>query len=224
MTYVVITFIVLLFLNIYCSEISQMVFYGNKQNAMLEKALLTSADLERLDVMTPANVAATVDKIGNLNLTRLIITDESGIIIYDSTPKGEKYALLPQVVSALNGIDTFTWHYRDGIIQAEAAVPIINYETLAGCVYMMEYDSEQGLLIKSLQNNTLQRLIETCGWYAFELLALYGRYRACNCTLLASAIGHNHNLLQLIYIEFKGYIMPDALLFRRDDPLSRLIA
>ena len=171
MTYVVITFIVLLFLNLYCSEISQMVFYGNKQNAMLEKALLTATDIERLDVMTPANVAAAVEKIGNLNLTRLIVTDESGLIIYDSASKGERYALLPQIIGALNCVDTFTWHYQDGVIQAEAAVPIINYDTVAGCVYMMEYDTEQGLLIKSLQNNIfiITLVLEICV-LAFSLI------------------------------------------------------
>ncbi len=153
MTYVVITFIVLLFLNIYCSEISQMVFYGNKQNSMLEKALLTATDVGRLEVMTPASVQAVVEKVSNLNQTRLIVTDDSGYIIYDTVGSGEKYALLPQVVSALNWMDTFTWHYDQGVIRAEVAVPVVNYDTVAGCVYIMEHDTENGMLIQSLQNN-----------------------------------------------------------------------
>jgi signal transduction histidine kinase len=36
-----------------------------------------------------------------------------------------------------------------------AAVPVYSYGTLIGCAYMMEYDNEQGALIKSLQTNTL---------------------------------------------------------------------
>ena len=36
-----------------------------------------------------------------------------------------------------------------------AAVPIYSYGTLFGCAYMMEFDNEQGALIKSLQVNTL---------------------------------------------------------------------
>ena len=101
MTYVVITFIVLLFLNIYCNQISQMVFYGNKQSAMLEKALLTAADIEQLEVMTTENIKSVVEKISNLNQTRLIVTDDKGLIIYDTLGGGNKYALLPQIVSAL---------------------------------------------------------------------------------------------------------------------------
>ena len=164
MTYVVITFIVLLFLNIYCNQISQMVFYGNKQSAMLEKALLTATDIEQLEVMNPANVQSVVEKISNLNQTRLIVTDDKGLIIYDTMGGKETYALLPQIVSALRNIDTFTWHYADGVIQSEVAVPVVNYDTVAGCVYIMEYDEENGMLIKSLQDNIfiVTMILEIC--------------------------------------------------------------
>ena len=39
MTYVVITFVVLLILNIYCSNVSQMVFYQSKEASMIEYCL-----------------------------------------------------------------------------------------------------------------------------------------------------------------------------------------
>ncbi len=164
MTYVVITFIVLLFLNIYCSEISQMVFYGNKQNSMMEKGLLAATDIGRLEVMTPATVQATVEKMANLNQTRMIVTDDSGLIIYDTLSSGENYALLPQIVSALNSKDVFTWHYSDGLIRAEVAIPITNYDAVAGCVYIVEHDTNNGALIQSLQSNIfiITLVLELC--------------------------------------------------------------
>ena len=153
MTYVVITFVVLLFLNIYCSEISQMVFYGNKQTAMLEKAQLAANELEALEIMTASTVKQALGVINDKSLARLIVTDHSGRVIYDSVDSKTKYALIPQVICALDRVDIFTWHYDTGVIQAEAAVPLINYNMVAGCLYIMEYDTEQGKLISTLANN-----------------------------------------------------------------------
>jgi signal transduction histidine kinase len=153
MTYVVITSIVLLFLNIYCSEISQMVFYGNKQTAMLEKAHLAANELESLEIMTASSVKQALNVIDDQNLARLIVTDHSGKVIYDSVDSNTKYAFMPQIISALERVDIFTWHYDGGVIQAEAAVTIINYNMVAGCLYIMEYDTEQGKLISGLETN-----------------------------------------------------------------------
>jgi signal transduction histidine kinase len=153
MTYVVITLIVLVFLNIYCSEISQMVFYGNKQSSMLEKAQLAAHELESLDIMTTNNVKQALNVIDDKNLARIIVTDHSGKVIYDSVDPNTQYALMPQIISALDSIDIFTWHYDSGVIQAEAAVTIVNYDMVAGCLYIMEYDTEQGKLISTLETN-----------------------------------------------------------------------
>ena len=153
MTYVVITFVVLLFLNIYCSEISQLVFFGSKQTAVLEKALLLSKEIGNLEVMTPSGIEAAIAKIGDATMTRLVVTDDSARIIYDTLSGGEEYILLPQIIRALDCVDTFTCHYFDGVIQSQVAVPVVNYNTVSGCVYLLEYDQEQGALIQTLQRN-----------------------------------------------------------------------
>ena len=153
MTYVVITFVVLFILNIYCSEISQLVFFGSKQTAILEKALLLSNEISNLEIITPDGIEAAIAKLGEFNMTRLIVTDDSARIIYDTFSSTEEYILLPQVIKALDCVDTFTCYYVDGVIQSEAAVPLVNYTTVSGCVYLLEYDREQGSLIQSLQRN-----------------------------------------------------------------------
>jgi signal transduction histidine kinase len=89
-------------------------------------------------------------------VNRLVITDSSGVSIYDSADNSQvgKYMMLPEIIQSLGGYDVFSWNYHDGAMQSRAATPIMSYDTLIGCVYMMEYDTEQGALIKSLQNNT----------------------------------------------------------------------
>ena len=50
MTYVVITFVVLVILNIYCSITCQNLFYQGKKDSMIEKCLLVSDEIAGLDV------------------------------------------------------------------------------------------------------------------------------------------------------------------------------
>ena len=72
--------------------------------------------------------------------------------------------ILPEIVQALESNDVFSWNYQDGAMQSRAATPITSYDTLIGCVYMMEYDAEQGALIQTLQKNTfyISLILEIC--------------------------------------------------------------
>ncbi len=153
MTYVVITVLVLLFLNFYCSAISKRLFYESKQSSMLEKAQLTANEIGSAEVLTPAAAAAAVNRIDSLKVTRLVVTDARGLIIYDSEggTGSPTFALFPQILYALGGNDIFSWHYHEGTMRSEAAVPIVSYDSISGCVYMMEHDADQGMLIQSLQ-------------------------------------------------------------------------
>ena len=155
MLYVCITFAVLLFLNIYCSSIIQQLIYQGKETSMLEKAQLTASEITSNDVVNTSTVTATVTGMDSLLVTRLVVTDHMGGILYDTTGAASvgDYALFPEVVSALQGNDIFTWNYRSGTMESRAAIPIMSYGTLIGCVYMMEFDTTQGALIASLEKN-----------------------------------------------------------------------
>ncbi len=170
MAYVVITFLVLLFLNVYCSEISMKLFYSNKESSMLEKSQLTANEIGNLDVLNPAVIEETIDRVGSLRFTRLLVADANGKIIYDSLDSSG-YALFPQILTALSGKDVFTWHYYDGIMRSVVATPIYQYDAVSGCVYMMEFDREQGQLMQSLQHNILiVSLVLELGLLLFAIL------------------------------------------------------
>lgn len=158
MIYVVLTLVVLLFLNIYSSQTSQKLFYQSKETSMVEKCLLASSEIGNLDVMSYSTVARKIAQLDSLRMTRLVVTDQTGMVIYDSTApqKAEgSYALLPEVVTALEHKDVFSWNYHDGVMLSRAATPIMSSGTLVGCVYMLEADAAQGEMIRSLQNNIL---------------------------------------------------------------------
>lgn len=126
---------------------------------MLEKCQLASDEVANLDVLNPSTVQDLVEQMESLKVTRMIVTDKSGIALYDSHRTAEgSYALLPEIMKAMEGKgnNVFSWRFRDGIIDSRAATPIVYYGTIIGCVYMTEYDSSQGALISSLQINVLQ--------------------------------------------------------------------
>ena len=157
MTYVLITLVVLIMLNFYCSSASQMIFYQSKKTAMTEKCQLASHEIGQLEVLNADTIRSILEQMGNLNITRVIVADQNGRAVYDSqgSPTGS-YVLLPEIVQALKGNDVFSWHYHSGTIQAQAAIPTLYNGTTIGCVYMREYDPQQGKLILSLQNTVLQ--------------------------------------------------------------------
>lgn len=160
MTYVAITTVVLLVLNIYCSKISQRLFYESKEASMIEKCQLASDEIASLDVLNTSTVAGVVDQMESLKVSRLIVTDQTGLALYDSSGSGlGQYILLPEIIHAVLGNDVFTWQYRDGTMVSRAATPIFYYGTIVGSVYMTEYDVAQGAVIQQLLNTILQLTI-----------------------------------------------------------------
>ncbi len=150
-----VTFVVLLFLNVYSSGTSQQLIYQSKDAAMIEKCQLAAAEISSLEVLNPSTASAAVSQMGTLRVTRLVITNHLGAVMYDSLGEANSgtYALFPEVVQAMEGYDVIYCQYKDGTIQSYAATPVYTYGALTGCIYMMEYDAEQGALIKSLQQN-----------------------------------------------------------------------
>ena len=159
MTYVAITLIVLLFLNIYCSYASQRLFYTSKEASMIEKCQLASDEISNLEVLNTSTITGIVNQMESLVVTRLIVTDLNGVALYDSSQTAVgRYVLFPEILRAMEdtGNDVFSWQYHDGIMDSRAATPIVYYGTIIGCVYMTEHDTSQGALIQSLQVTVLR--------------------------------------------------------------------
>lgn len=175
MTYVAITFIVLLILNYLSFTTSQQLFYKSKQASMIEKCQLASDEISTLDVLNPSTVSGVVSQMESLKVTRLIVTDQAGVTLYDN---GNVWTglrvLFPEVLEALEGNDVFSGRFRDGAMVTCAATPIFYYGTLIGCVYMTEYDTEQGELLQTLQS-TIFQLTVILEFFVIVFSLLYSR-------------------------------------------------
>ncbi len=119
--------------------------------------MLTAEEMGNADVLTAESATETIARLGGPGATRLVVTDTAGRVLYDSVgsaPAGS-YALFPQIISALRGKDVFTWHYSSGVIRAETAIPIVSYNSISGCLYMMDQDAYSGRFIQTLQGGIL---------------------------------------------------------------------
>ena len=153
--YVLITLAVLLFLNFYCSETTEQIFHQGKKTAILEKCRLAASEFSELDVLNQNVIEKTILEMPSLSTTRIVVTDSMGSLIFDSTKSAQPgtLMLLPEIVESLPGNDVFSWSYNNGVMASRAAVPIMSYGNLTGCVYIMERDTSQGTLMQSLQRN-----------------------------------------------------------------------
>ena len=148
---------VLIFLNIFCTRLSQRLFYENKEQAMIEKCQLASDELSTLEVWNHATVSGVLGQLESLRASRLVVTDSTGLCIYDSLDASlGRYMLLPEIMGACQGNDVFTWRYHGGAMVSRAATPIVDFGTVAGCVYITEFDTAQGAVIDLLLQTILR--------------------------------------------------------------------
>ena len=105
LTYVVITFIVLLMLNIYISTTSQKVFRNSKETSLLEKCRLASTEIAGLDILNFYTVSQAVSDMVVLSDMHMVVTNQSGMEIYNSEEMEctRSYSLFPEIAQALQG-------------------------------------------------------------------------------------------------------------------------
>ena len=155
--YVAVTLVVLVFLNIYCSTVSKKLIYQSKEHSLVEKCSLASDELGSLAQLDGASISRVLEKMGSLTVTRLIVSDERGLGLYDSAgTAARQQILLPEVLHALDGTNVFNGDYKKGVIICRAATPIIHDEKIVGSVYMTEYDPVRGALVKGLRLHIFQ--------------------------------------------------------------------
>lgn len=157
MVYIIITFVVLVLLNLYSSRACQRTFYQSKRSTMITKTQLMANALGKLDTLDEDTIGQTMEGLTGLDVDLLVVTDQTGKVLYrtnDTTP-AELTPLLEEVPKAMEGYDLFQWDYKNNVTRSEAAIPLISQGFTVGCIYTMETDPDQGALISSLQQTIL---------------------------------------------------------------------
>ena len=133
--------------------------FRSKENALQNSVSVMVYSLSGLDRLTEENVAAAMAVVEETGISRILVTDDAGKILYDTRETGSavgEYAVYTEVVQALLGNDTFTCSYQGSAFRSRASSPVLYQNRIIGAVYAYEYDREQGALLEGLQYNLLR--------------------------------------------------------------------
>ncbi|MBQ9346369.1 MAG: HAMP domain-containing histidine kinase, partial [Oscillibacter sp.] len=150
---------VLLILNTYPLLVSENMVFRSKEASMLSSVSMMVSSLSGLDRLTGENVAAAMAGVEEGGLSRVLVSDSAGKILYDTRETGEAvgdYVLYAELVQALLGNDAFSCIYRKGAFRSRAAEPVLYRNQIIGAVYAYEYDRTQAALLLDLQRNLLR--------------------------------------------------------------------
>ena len=163
MSYLVIFAVVLVLLNTYPVIASQELLVNSKRDSLKNQAAVMGSALMELETLSADQVSRVMTMLDSMGLDRILVTDPSGLILYDSTRKTDEeeqnqeeryeYALFQEIVSALWGNDVFYSRYEDSKLISTAASPIMYRGVIIGAIYILEIDEAQGTLLLNLQQN-----------------------------------------------------------------------
>ena len=159
LSYIAVIAAVLLLLNTYPLLVSEDLVFRSKETTMQGSVSVMVYSLAGLDRLNQENVAAAMAVVEETGLSRVLVTDSAGQVLYDTRETlgaVGKYTFYSEIVQALEGYDAFSCSYRDGAFRSRAASPVLYQNRIVGSVYAYEYDTEQAELLEGLQSNLLK--------------------------------------------------------------------
>lgn len=159
LSYILIIAAVLLLLNSYPLLVSEDMVFRSKVNTMQSSVSVMVYSLSGLDRLNEENVAAAMAVVEETGLSRILVTDEAGRVLYDTRETGSAvgdYVFFSEIVQALLGYDASSCVYRNGAFRSRASSPVLYRDQIIGAVYAYEYDTGQAALLVGLQNNLLK--------------------------------------------------------------------
>ena len=190
LTYLLVVAAIVLVLNTYPLLMAQNMVFASKETTLKRQALTIGTALAVSESLTEEGVGQAMALLEDLQVTRVLVTDGTGRILYDSSTLNNRqgdYALMGEVVAALRGEDVFRSEYRDEAFRSRAAVPVTYRGVSLGVVYLYEYDTEQAEVLQSIQDNLVYISVVICV-VALLLDLVLAKALTRNTSLLLGAI------------------------------------
>lgn len=188
-TFLVLIAALLIMLNTYPTIVSRDLVFSSKQTSLQSQASVMSSALATPDDLNSETVDDVVSLLDLRNLTRVIVTDENALILYDTDkydPSEGRYALFSEISRALSGKAVCYSVYDGKAFRTCEAMPIVRGGITTGAVYLYEYDSEQAQLISQIQVN-LRNISLVLAVAAVVLMLIFSRALTIRITELAKA-------------------------------------
>ena len=145
-------------LNTYPLLVSQDLVFKSKETSLRGSIKLIEASLSGLETLTVDNVSAALSSMTETGVSRLLVTDAYGRILYDSRKENGAvgmYAFYSEIAEALWGNDAFYCSYDEQGFFSRMAEPVVYHNEIVGAVYVYEYDTAQAELLKGFQQNLM---------------------------------------------------------------------
>ena len=159
LSYIAIIIAVLALMDTYPLAVSEDLVFRSKEATLKSSVSVMATALTGLGELSEENVAQTLPAAETAGVSRILVTDAAGCILYDTRETDGavgRYALYTEIVQALRGNDAFFVAFSDGAFQSRCATPVIYRNQTIGAVYAYEYDTEQAALLQNLQNTLLR--------------------------------------------------------------------
>ena len=141
-------------LNIYPTTSARDVVFSAKQGSLMNQTAVMASSLSALEKLSPEGVEQVMSLIGAGDYDRVLVTDQDGVVIYDSLVYGGilgSHHNAELLNRALSGHTVFSSRYTGKVFESTAAAPVMSFGTAIGAVYLYEKDAEQAELITSIQ-------------------------------------------------------------------------
>ena len=174
LSYIAIIAALLMLVNTYPLVVSQDLVFREKETSLQGSVSVMVYSLSGLERLSEENVTAAMAVVEETGLSRILVTDSGGRVLYDTRETGGAvgdYVLYTEVVQALLGNDAFSCAYENGAFRSRASSPVLYQNQIIGAVYAYEYDRSQAALLEGLQGN-LVRLSAAVGVVVLALSGL----------------------------------------------------
>lgn len=141
-------------LNTYPTISSRDAVFSSKRSLMLSQAGVMASSLSALETLDTENVGQVMELVDVNAFDRVVVTNTAGLILYDTAAAENavgRYALFPELTRAIEGEVLFSSKYDGLAFRSRACTPVVSFGSIAGAVYLYEYDSEQAAVIKNTQ-------------------------------------------------------------------------
>ena len=152
-------------LNTYPLLVSEDLVFRSKETNMTGSVSVVVYSLAGLNRLNQENVAAAMAVVEETGLSRVLVTDSAGLVLYDTRETGSavgKYTFYSEIVQALEGYDAFSCSYRDGAFRSRTASPVLYQNRIIGNLLKLSAGIAAAVVLLSiLLSRMLTRKIST---------------------------------------------------------------
>ena len=157
-SYLAMLLVVMVLMNTYPLLVSEDLVFQSKCGSLTSSAAALNTAVSGLDELTEENVKQALANVDTAGVSRAIISDPFGKVLYDTREAGNavgRYVFYNELVEALRGNSESYCVYKEGAFHSSAAQPVLYRNQIIGGVYVYEYDTQQASLLENLSSTLL---------------------------------------------------------------------